>query len=195
MASLWQRLEDRWLRISERERRLFSVLGITGLCIIVVSTILIARGGLIRLQEKNAMAVDALARMKEHRNNGVPFSNKTATGATKAVRLASYLEDSAKRAETRSKSPPRSIKIPQTRPLPVVNKGTSTEERLETSLRGIELRQAISLLQEIESGSDNVFVTELELKRGSRNGEKLDLRIVVSTFSPLVNEENQNSDL
>jgi hypothetical protein len=181
MASVTDKVRERWDGISSRERRLVLLLGAAA---IVTGVILLAasiRDGLSAIDDRNAKMRQALKVLAQLREAGpqTPVDDPTKNIGTQAVSLPTYL---AHAAESQKLQPPSfNPRTPVTKDKFITNSGT-------IELRDLTIAQAKDYLEAIETGNRLVAITSLTINRNFRDKEKLDLRLEVATYSRVPDE-------
>ena len=172
MATRIEKLQDRWERITPRERALIVLLSGTGLVILlswVASTI---SGGLDAIEARNRQVRHALQALQVYRGSEHLRQPKGASVVLPkdAIDLRSHLEAAASAA---------GITIPRYRSQPAVTKGKYREVSTSISLNNLTLPQVKDFLEKVENRKE-VAVTELQIR--ARNKDKMFIELVVSTF-------------
>lgn len=176
MASISERARDFWDRISPRERRLVVIAAIAVPLTIAVWLGLSIHDGLVAKEANNEKTREALAVIADLKARGPaqPTDDVVATMGTEPLSLDTYLTNAAQKAGFQLKgTSPRS---------PVTRNGFVTNS-VSCRVTDLSIDQLRKFLQEIETGSKVVIVTKLEISRDSRDKEKLDANLDVSTYS------------
>lgn len=175
-SSLADRARDFWDRISPRERRLVVIAAIAVPLTIALWLGLSIRDGLVAKEANNEKMRKALAVIADLKARGPakPVDDVVATMGTEPVSLDTYLTNAAQKAGFQLKgTSPRS---------PVTRNGFVTTS-VSCRVTDLTIDQLRRFLQEIETASKVVIVTKLEIDRDSRESEKLDANLEVSTYS------------
>lgn len=174
--SATDRARDFWDRISPRERRLV-IIG----AVAVPITIAIWLGfqisdGLTEIEQRNAKTRRALVALTDLRARGPmqPADDVVATMGFEPLSLDTYLRNAATKAGF-------AIKGAVTPRNPVTKNGFVTNS-VSITLDDLELEQVKSFLQEVETASKVVVVTNLDIKKDFRDKTKVDAKLEVSTY-------------
>jgi hypothetical protein len=175
MAARMEGIQDRWERITPRERGLVILLGLTMVGLLLTWVGYTIRDGLAGREKRNEAARSALEALAEYRTNAAQVSG---TGPTvkipeEAVELEEYLEKI---------STDVGIKIPGYSSRPGAAKGKFMEKSTKIEINGLSILELKDLLEKIESESKLVVITELHIKRHFRDHDKLDVDLVVATY-------------
>lgn len=177
MASTIDRMREKWESITPRERNLVMLLGTSTVMVLLLWLGLQIRDGLSAIEKRNEATRKALAALLEFRAKG---GNKTPSTPSvvigdEPVKLETYLDETA--AETPIGNIPRHNKRND------VTEGdyVITSERF--ALQGVTLPALTEFLEKVESKNHAVVISELQIKRDFREKEKLNVDMVVSTYS------------
>ncbi|MGE0867709.1 MAG: hypothetical protein AB7P03_04045 [Kofleriaceae bacterium] len=179
MASISERARDFWDRISPRERRMVVIAAIAVPATIAIWLALSIHDGLTAMEARNATARKALRVLDDLKARG---TSKTDDEVTKLLReqgpepisLDTYLSNAAQKAGfTLKGTTPRN---------PVPRNGFVTTS-VSCDARGLTIDQLRKFLEEIETKSKLVMVTNLSLRRDRNAKEKIDAKLEVSTYS------------
>jgi len=175
MASRIDGVRERWERITPRERGLVLLLGVTAIGILLFWVGVTIRNGLASIEDKNDRTRSALSALAQFRLNEAQASD---TGpqvkiGSEPVELEEYLEKISNDV---------GIKIPGYSSRPEVAKGAYMEKSTQIEVRGLSILELKDLLEKIESQSQQVVITELQIKRHFRENDKLDVELVVATY-------------
>lgn len=178
MAAVTDKLRDRWERITPRERRLVTILGVTAVVLVLGWVWMTIAGGLDDIEARNDKKREALKSLARYRAEKAAGAGDTAApkvdipGAP--IELESYLERIAKEI---------GVDIPGYNSLPEVDKGEYRQVSTKVQIRGLDIEQLRQLLHKIETGGGGaVVVEELHVKREFREEGKLEATMVVSTY-------------
>ena len=168
-------LRERWERITPREQKLVILLGLTAVGIALALVGFAISDGLSAREAKNKRTRHALSLLREVRAAGAERSVDTPQVKIpdQPTELESYLEEIGKEI---------GVPIPGYAPRPKATKGKFTEVSTRIEVRGITVLELKDLLEQIETKSKVVVVTNLHVKRHFRDTDKLDVDMVVSTF-------------
>lgn len=168
-------LRERWERITPREQKLVILLGLTAVGIALALVGFAISDGLSAREAKNKRTRHALSLLREVRAAGADRSVDTPQVKIpdQPTELESYLEEIGKEV---------GVPIPGYSPRPKATKGKFTEVSTRIEVRGITILELKDLLEQIETKSKVVVVTNLHVKRHFRDMDKLDVDMVVSTF-------------
>ncbi len=129
--------------------------------------------GLRAIDDTNVELRQALEAMDVYRKAGGPQAGPDVEIPKEALKLDSYLEQAANSV---------GIEIPEFNPRTPVERGAYVETSTRIELRELTILQLKDFLERIESDR-RVVVSNLNIKRDFRDKEKLDVDMVVSTFS------------
>jgi general secretion pathway protein M len=171
-----------WNRISARERRLISILGvaITGCAVLVVGYLVFAlyqdkRDDNQKLRE----AIDDIAKhsVKYLDDKARAEALKSRIG-NEPPQLAADLEAAAKEA---------GIQIPETADRPDVPAGKRyVEHSLDVKLRKVDLKSLATFLSKVETGKSLILITRLGIRRSfGAEGTTVDVELTATTWERL----------
>jgi general secretion pathway protein M len=178
MATISERARDFWDRISPRERRLVVILAFAVPAILALWLAMSIHSGLEAMEARNEKTRKALRVLDNIKASGgvVKPANDdvVSTMGTEPLSLDTYLSSAAQKAGfTLKGTTPRN---------PVTRNGFVTNT-VSCDARGLTIDQLRKFLQEIETGSKVVMVTNLRISRQRTDKEKLDAQLEVSTYS------------
>jgi general secretion pathway protein M len=178
MAAVTDRLRERWERITPRERRLVTLLGVTAVVLVLFWVWMTIAGGLDDIEARNDKKREALKSLARFRADKAAGAGETAAPKVDIpdapIDLESYLERIGKEV---------GVEIPGYNGLPEAPKGDYQQVSTKIDVRGVDIVQLKDLLYKIESGGGGaVVVDELRIKREFREEGKLEATIVVSTY-------------
>lgn len=180
MASRMEELRDRWENLSERERRLVIALGISFVFVLLAWTGLRIGDGLHAIEKRNARMRKALSALHQYRMSDTQQPSQPEVEIGKEpVRLETYLSGVADEV---------GIKIPGFNPLPATTRDDFTETSTRIEIRDLTIVQLKDFLEKVESKSRVVVVKSLNVRRHFRDKDKLDVNMVVSTYSKAASE-------
>jgi type II secretory pathway component PulM len=179
MASTIDKLREqgreRWDALSERERRLVLVLGITLAAVIVIWIGLRIDSGLSAIEQRNADTRRALAALQNYRMSESKQTDEPAlTLSDKPVRLETYLSGIADEV---------GVKIPAFNPQAPTTRDDFTETSTKIEIRDLSINDLTQFLEKVETRSPTVVVKQLNVQRHFRDKEKLTVNMVVSSFA------------
>lgn len=169
---------DFWDRISPRERRLVVIGTIAAPITLALWLGLAISDGLTNMETRNERARKALRVVADMRTRGrvqTPSDDVVKTMGTEPIPLDVYLTNAAKKAKFELKS--------TITPHPAQTKNGFVTTTSSLTLDKLTIDQLKSFLMEIETGSKQVMVTHLDLRRDFRDKDKLTLNLDVSAFS------------
>jgi hypothetical protein len=171
------RARDFWDRISPRERRLVIIAGIAAPLTIAIWLGLQIKDGLDAISERNAKTRRALVVLTDLRARGPlqPTDDVVATMGVEPLSLDTYLRNAANKAGF----PIKGTITPRN---PVTRNGFVTNS-VAISLDDLELEKVKAFLQEVETASKVVVVTNLDIKRDFKDKTLVDAKLEVSTYS------------
>lgn len=171
------RARDFWDRISPRERRLVMFAGIAVPVTIAIWLGLQIKDGLDNMSERNAKMRRALVVLTDLRARGPlqPTDDVVATMGVEPLSLDTYLRNAANKAGF----PIKGAITPRN---PVTRNGFVTSS-VSLSLDDLELDKLKAFLQEVETASKVVAVTNLDIKRDFKDKALVDAKLEVSTYS------------
>lgn len=175
--SATDRARDFWDRISPRERMLVLIAAIAAPLTIAIWLGLQIRDGLDNIETRNAKMRRALVVLTDLRARGPiqPADDVVATMGVEALSLDTYLRNAANKAGF----PIKGTITPRN---PVTRNGFVTNS-VAISLEDLELDKLKAFLQEVETASKVVVVTNLDIKRDFKDKKLVDARLEVSTYS------------
>lgn len=190
MASSIDKLREqwqvRWDGLTERERRMVSILGVTFVVVILIWVGLRINDGLGAIEKENADARRALATLQTYRmNEGNQSSEPAVVLSDKPVRLETYLSGIADEV---------GVKIPAFHPLAPTSRDDFTENSTKIEIRDLSINQLKEFLEKVESKSQTVVIKSLNVQRHFRDKEKLNVNLVVSSFSKAASEEGEDAE-
>ena len=176
MASRMDQLRDRWERMSSREQRLVAALGITFLVVVLALLWRSIGSGLADIEEGNEDTREALSVLHAYRlgEAEAPGDERPVEIAKEPVRLQSYLEGIATQV---------GITIPGFNPQTPVTREGIVESSTRIEVDGLSLQELADFLEKVETQSDQVVIKSLDIKQNFRDKEKLDAKMIVTTFS------------
>lgn len=176
MASRMDQVRDRWERMSSREQRLVVGLGITFVVVVLALLWRSIDSGLADIEERNADTREALSVLEAYR-----LGEAEASGDERPVeipetplKLQSYLEGIATQS---------GITIPGFNPQTPVTRDGIVESSTRIELDGLSIQELADFLEKVETQSQQVVIKSLDIKRNFRDKEKLDAKLIVTTFS------------
>lgn len=186
MSALSDKARDFWDRISPRERMLVIVAAIAAPLTIAVWLGMSIGDGLDAMDKRNQKMRKALSALAELKANGPTQATSDAPKlTTEPLSLDTYLRSAA----TRSGVQIRGSITPRT---PVTRNGFVTNS-VAISLEDLEIDKLKAFLQDVETTSKVVAVTNLEVKRDRSNEQLLDAKLEVSTYSLEPKGDNEES--
>jgi type II secretory pathway component PulM len=172
MREQWR---ERWDKLAERERRLVLALGVTFVAVILISVGLRINKGLSEIEKRNADTRRALAALQNYRMSDSKQADEPAvTLSDKPVRLETYLSGIADEV---------GVKIPAFNPLAPTTRDDVMENSTKIEIRDMSINDLTQFLEKVETKSPTVVVKQLNIQRHFRDKEKLNVNLVVSTFS------------
>ena len=171
------RARDFWDRISPRERRLVIIAAIAAPITIAVWLGLQIKDGLDHIETRNAKMRRALVVLTDLRARGPiqPTDDVVATMGVEPLSLDTYLRNAANKAGF----PIKGTITPRN---PVTRNGFVTNS-VSIALDDLELEKVKAFLQEVETASKVVIVTNLDIKRDFKDRKLVDAKLEVSTYS------------
>jgi len=171
------RARDFWDRISPRERRLVIIAAIAAPITIAVWLGLQIKDGLDHIETRNAKMRRALVVLTDLRARGPiqPTDDVVATMGVEPLSLDTYLRNAANKAGF----PIKGTITPRN---PVTRNGFVTNS-VSIALDDLELEKVKAFLQEVETASKVVVVTNLDIKRDFKDKKLVDAKLEVSTYS------------
>ena len=171
------RARDFWDRISPRERRLVIIAAIAAPLTLAIWLGLQIKDGLDAIEARNAKTRRALVVLTDLRARGPmqPADDVVATMGVEPLSLDTYLRNAATKAGF-------SIKGTIT-PRNAVTRNGFVTNSVSISLDDLELEKVKAFLQEVETASKVVVVTNLDIKRDFKDRKLVDAKLEVSTYS------------
>jgi hypothetical protein len=182
------RARDFWDRISPRERRLVVIAAVAVPLTLALWLGFAISDGLSAMEARNDKMRRALRIVSDLRARGkVPTDGDDVLKkmGTEQIALDVYLTNAAKKAKFELKS--------TITPRPAQTKNGFVTTISSLTLDKLTIEQLKDFLTEIESGSKQVMVTHLELRRDFRDKDKLTLNVDVSAFSREPKEKTDGS--
>jgi len=177
LQDLADRLSAAWSGLTERERRLVSILGVALVLTVVALGLTSFRKSIeqreqaiaqkqIAIQEVAKLSAtyrqaEALRNQIENRLRGTP------------VRLFSYLEDTAKK---------QNVAIGDMQDRGSDNRDGVVRSTVEVSFAAVELRPLLRFVNEIEKSPRWVKVERIRVRRRNDDPDRLDVTLTVSTY-------------
>ncbi len=177
MATLSDKLRDKWETITPREKRLVVILGVALPTILVIFLGMQISQGLTAIEERNTKTRRALLAVEDLIARGTPATTKPDPAKalpTEPIDLQSYLSKAAAGV---------GVTIPGFNRQPEVTKDGFVVSSLRIDIRDLSLPQVTELLAAIETESPAVAITSLTILRNLRDKEKLDLKLDVAAYS------------
>lgn len=176
---MFDRLSDSWERLGTRERRLFSLLGITVVVCGVLYVGFMIQEGLSDLEKHNDDTRAVLSTLDARRDELLEAKSKhnEATGqiGEEPIALGTYLDGPASEA---------GVQIKAQTEKPTVSKNKFHQHSIQITLFDVTLDQLAHFLRAIETKSPVVVTEKLSIKRSTMVKEKLDkVDITVATYS------------
>jgi Type II secretion system (T2SS), protein M len=180
MATVVDKLRDKWEAITPRERRLVVVSGLAAVVITALWLGISIRDGLHKIERRNSRMERALDALQDVRVHGAKKTDDlVATIGTEPVKLETYLSKQAEQVK---------ITPPSFNPRTPVQKNGFTIYSVSTELRDLSIQQVKDYLEAIETGNKLVQVTSLTVNRNFRDKEKLDIKLEISTYAKIAEQ-------
>ena len=175
MPSPIERGRERWERMNSRERKLTVALALTFVVCIVAWLAFMARDHMADIESKNKTSRKALRALAQHRAGAARQSSADKVEIPESpVALDSYLEEIIGELELES----------PTYPAPKSSeKGSFVEWSFRVELKELSIEEVAEFLEKLETRSAVVVVKELTIDTSFKDKEKLDLELVVATYS------------
>ena len=172
-------LGERWERLGQREQRMFSLLGVTGVICAVLYVAFTIQDGLSALERHNEDARALLTSLEQRRDELMETKTKQGEAVgqigDEPVALNTYLDNVGK--ET-------GVSIRTQTEKPTVTKGKFHEHSVEINMTDLTLDQLARFLKAIETQSPIVVTKSLNVTRSTLVKEKIDrVKIIVATYS------------
>jgi hypothetical protein len=170
------RARDLWDRISPRERVLVVLLVVAVPITLAIWLGSSMTAGLGKMETRNERMRKALIVLADLRARGPvqPEDNVLANIPVSPLSLETYLDNAAKNA---------GFTLKGTQPHQPVTRDGFVTSSVRISVDTLELDKLKSFLQEIETKSNYVAITKLDIKRNFRDKTKVDATLEVSTYS------------
>lgn len=178
LQDLADRLSAAWSGLTERERKLVSLLGIALVLTIVALGLTSFRKSLEAKEQAIAykeMAIQEVAKLAATYRQAEAQRNRIETRLRGApVKLFSYLEETAKK---------QNVTIGD-----MQDRGTDTRDgvvrsTVEVSFAAVELQPLLRFVNEIEKNPRWVKVERIRIRRRNDDPDRLDVTLTVSTYS------------
>lgn len=168
---------DAWSGLSERERRMVSLLGGVLAALAVFGVVWLGSDALSTVEEENEAIAATLREIGRSRVRLAALANererREARYRQKAPSLASFVEGQAQRHQ---------IQIPDARDLPDKKIGRYNRRAVQVQLRQVKLRPLIDMLESIESSPYPVAVSKLDFRRRFGQPDQYDVEMTVIAF-------------
>lgn len=169
------KLQERWEAISPREQRLIMVLGITFVVVIFAFIGMQISKGLNAIAERNESTRLALRALAAYRlSKQEPQAGPQVEIPDEPEKLNTYLEGIAGEV---------GITIPEFIPVNPTTRNGYTETSRRIELRRVTIQELKDFLHKVETRSQVVVIQSMEIKRQLRDKDKLDVTMVVATYS------------
>jgi hypothetical protein len=171
------RARDFWDRISPRERKLVVLLTVAVPITLAIWLGLSIRDGLAEREDRNDKMRRALAILADLKARGPatsPQDDPLKDIGPEPLSLDTYLDNAAKKA---------GFPIKGTTPHTPVTRNGFTTTSVSLNIDDIEIDKLKTFLQEVETVSKAVAITSLETARDRRDKTKIDVKLIVSTYS------------
>jgi len=171
------RARDFWDRISPRERRLVILAAIAAPITIAIWLGLQIKDGLDNIEARNVKMRRALVVLTDLRARGPiqPTDDVVATMGVEPLSLDTYLRNAANKAGFPIKG--------TITPRNAVTRNGFVTNSVSIALDDLELEKVKAFLQEVETASKVVIVTNLDIKRDFKDRKLVDAKLEVSTYS------------
>ncbi|MCC7539269.1 MAG: type II secretion system protein M [Deltaproteobacteria bacterium] len=170
-------LRDAWTNLSERERRMVSLLGAVFAALAVFGVVWVGADALSTVEEENDAIAGLLRDIGRSRARlsarASERQRREARYRTKAPSLASFVEGQAQRFQ---------IQIPDARDLPDKKIGSYNRRAVQVQLRQVKLRPLIDMLESIESSTYPVAIHKLDFRRRFGQPDQYDVEMTVVAF-------------
>jgi hypothetical protein len=178
IANRLQSLRDRYERLSQRERTMVGVLGVTFIVMITLVGGFFITDGLASLEEKNADMRQALKDIESQRDPYLRARSKVKQLETRLgqqpIQLGGFLEQAAKDS---------GVQIPESNEQPPTPAGKQyTERAIDLRLSHVTLDQLSQFLKRIETGPNLVVVKNLAIRTRDDKHQELDVDMTVCTY-------------
>ena len=176
MSAITDRAKDFWDRISPRERKLVVLAGIAAPITIAIWLGMSIQDGLDAMDARNIKMRKAIAIVEDLKARGPqqPADDVVATMGTEPLSLDTYLDNAAKKA---------GFTIRGTQPHNPVTKNGFVTNSVSLNVDSLELDKLKTFLQEIETTSKVVIVTNLDVSRNFKQNQLVNAKLEVSTYS------------
>ena len=168
---------DFWDRISPRERKLVVLLAIATPIILALWLGSSIKDGLARREDQNEKMRRALAIIADLKSRGPvtsPQDDPLKDIGPEPLSLDTYLDNAAKKA---------GFPIKGTTPHTPVTRNGFVTTSVSFNVDDLEIDKLKTFLQEVETASKAVAITSLETARDRRDKTKIDVKLIVSTYS------------
>lgn len=177
MSAVSERARDFWDRISPRERRLVMIAAVAAPLTIAIFLGLAISDGLSNMEARNEKLRKALVVVADLKARGPQqaSSDLVAGMPVEPISLETYLSNAASTA---------GFVLKGTTPRTPVSRSGFTTSSVSLSVNDVTLDQLKKFLQEIETKSKYVAVTQMDITRKDYKGkDKLDVSLEVSTYA------------
>jgi len=173
------RVREFWDRISPRERTLVVLLVVAAPVVLALWLGFSIKDGLKEREDRNRDMRRALAIVEELKSRPGGPSTPQADDPLKDIgpeplSLDTYLDNAAKKA---------GFTIKGTQPHTPITRNGFVTTSVSVSIDDLEIDKLKTFLQEVETASKAVAITSLETARDRRDRNKIDTKMVISTYS------------
>ncbi len=181
MSTRVERIQQRWERITPRERALVVVSVAVAIVIVFLMIGYSVSDRLSELEEQTTLKREALAALRNYQRAASEDQGGPKVKIPKqAIKLPSYLNKVATRV---------GVKIPSYDTKPKATKGDFVEVSTGIKLQDLTVHQLQQLLSGIEK-DPKVVVTKLHIRRSFRDKEKMNVELVVATYAQAKEKDN-----
>ena len=185
MSTRVERIQQRWERITPRERMLIVVSGVVAVVIVLLMISFSVGDRLAELEENTTSKREALAALRDHQLNASQDTGApNVTIPEEAIKLRGYINRVATRV---------GVKIPSYDTKPKAKRGEFVEVATGIKLQDLTVQQLQGLLSGIEK-DPKVVVQTLQIRRSFRNKETMNVELVVATYEQAKKEKKENDD-
>lgn len=171
------RMQERWERLSPRERTLITGAGATFLAMVTVISGFLITDGLSSVEEHNSDARQALHDLETQRESYLKAKAKSAQLETRLgrtpVQLQGFLEQVAKEV---------GVEIPESNEEPPQVGKQFTARSVQLRLKQVTLDNLSRFLRGIETGPNLVVVSGLNVRTRDDKHQELEVELTVTTY-------------
>lgn len=172
--------------LSERERRMLLIGGLSFLCFVIFLLVFLVQSGISELGDEREEYADALQLLDQKEQDYLEsqreFQRQLSKGRSKPTPLRTLVDKISKGL---------SITVPDVKELPDQRHlGSWLERAVELSLREVGLRNLTKFMEEVEGNKTRfpIAITKLEIRKRRRTQDAYDVKMIISTYERVEEE-------